>query len=271
VGVPVARSVDELAFRPNDIIFLAVKTQDCLPLLDRLASLAPPEVTIACAQNGLESERLALRFFANVLGVYLFVYHAHLSPGVVDCHTAPSPGVIDVGRYPEGIDERSEALAAALRDAGFDSEARDDIMAWKRGKLVMNTGNAIGAICATPAALNDLRDRAQEEAFACYEAAALPYLKPARLIVRGKAVGVPTLVAGRPFPNGSTAQSLARGAAAAEGDYLNGEIVRLGRAHGVATPVNLALQRLVRRAADAQEGEGTMSEAEVRQAVAQAS
>lgn len=271
VRVPVVRSVDELAIQPSDILFLAVKTQDCAPLLDRLASIAPPDVTIACAQNGLESERMALRLFANVVGVYLYVYHAHLSPGVVDCHTAPSPGVIDVGRYPAGTDQRAEALAAALRDAGFDSVARDDIMAWKRGKLIMNTGNAIGAVCATPGAFADLGGRARQEAMDCYDAAGLPYLKPAELIARGKALGAPTLVAGRPFPNGSTAQSLARGAAAAEGDYLNGEIVLLGRTHGVATPANLALQRLVRRAVDARGGEGTLSEADVRLAFEQAS
>jgi 2-dehydropantoate 2-reductase len=42
---------------------------------------------------------------------------------------------------------------------------------------------------------------------------------------------------------GSTWQSLARGHDL-EGDYLNGEIVLLGRLHGVPTPVNTMLQRL---------------------------
>ena len=39
-------------------------------------------------------------------------------------------------------------------------------------------------------------------------------------------------------------QSLLRGAAAIETDYLNGEIVLLGRLHGVPTPANALLQRL---------------------------
>jgi 2-dehydropantoate 2-reductase len=271
VRVPVVRSVADLSIEASDTIYLGMKTQDCAPVLDQLASLAPPEVTIACAQNGIESERLALRFFAHVYGVYLYVYHAHLSPGVVDCHTAPCPGVIDLGRYPAGADARAEALASALVSAGFDSIARDDIMVWKRGKLVFNTGNAIGAVCATPGELADLMDRARQEAAACYDAASLPFAVASELIERGQALGAPTLVAGQPFPNGSTAQSLARGLVAAEGDYLNGEIVLLGRIHGVPTPVNLALQRLVRRAVDARAGEGTLSAAEVREAVAQAS
>ena len=45
---------------------------------------------------------------------------------------------------------------------------------------------------------------------------------------------------------GSTLQSLARGTGAVEVDYLNGEIVWLGRQHGVPTPAN----ELVRRVAN---------------------
>ncbi len=43
----------------------------------------------------------------------------------------------------------------------------------------------------------------------------------------------------------STWQSLARGAGSTEVDYLNGEIVLLGRLHGVATPANELVQRIV--------------------------
>jgi ketopantoate reductase len=46
----------------------------------------------------------------------------------------------------------------------------------------------------------------------------------------------------------STWQSLSRGVSL-ETDYLNGEIVLLGRLHGVATPVNAALQRASAHAA----------------------
>jgi 2-dehydropantoate 2-reductase len=44
----------------------------------------------------------------------------------------------------------------------------------------------------------------------------------------------------------STWQSLARGAGSIKMDYLNGEIVLLGRAHGVPTPVNAALTAAAR-------------------------
>src|SRR4029077_1857354 len=43
---------------------------------------------------------------------------------------------------------------------------------------------------------------------------------------------------------GSSWQSLARRTRSIESDYLNGEIVTLGRLHGVPTPVNALMQRV---------------------------
>jgi 2-dehydropantoate 2-reductase len=48
---------------------------------------------------------------------------------------------------------------------------------------------------------------------------------------------------------GSSWQSLARGAGRIETDFLNGEVVLLGRLYGVATPVNARLQSLARELA----------------------
>ena len=45
-------------------------------------------------------------------------------------------------------------------------------------------------------------------------------------------------VAGVARTGGSTTQSLARGTGSVETDWLNGEIVLLGRLHGVPTPAN---------------------------------
>ena len=52
---------------------------------------------------------------------------------------------------------------------------------------------------------------------------------------------------GRERAGSSSWQSLARGTGAIETDYLNGEIVLLGRLHGVPTPVNAALCALAER------------------------
>ena len=65
--------------------------------------------------------------------------------------------------------------------------------------------------------------------------------------------------AARSRPGSSSWQSLARSTGSIEADYLNGEIVLLGRIHGVPTPVNLLLQRTAARAA--REGGGPAASA----------
>ena len=50
---------------------------------------------------------------------------------------------------------------------------------------------------------------------------------------------------------GSSWQSLARGTGSIETDYLNGEIVMLGRMHGVPTPANELMQRVANEQARA--------------------
>jgi 2-dehydropantoate 2-reductase len=50
-------------------------------------------------------------------------------------------------------------------------------------------------------------------------------------------------------PGGSSWQSLHRHTGDTETDYLNGEIVLLGRLHAVATPANELMQQLARECA----------------------
>ena len=54
-------------------------------------------------------------------------------------------------------------------------------------------------------------------------------------------------VPGHPRGGGSTWQSLMKGAPTLETDYFNGEIIMLGRLHGVPTPTNEFLQQFAAR------------------------
>ena len=62
---------------------------------------------------------------------------------------------------------------------------------------------------------------------------------------------------------GSSWQSLRRGTRAIETDYLNGEIVLLGRMHGVPTPANDLMQRLARELVVTQDAPGATPAAEI--------
>ena len=83
-------------------------------------------------------------------------------------------------------------------------------------------------------------------------AAGIEYVDDAEYNARHNRLITMRPVPGQPRAGGSSWQSLARGAGAIEADQLNGEVVLLGRLHGVATPVNELLRRLA--VADARAG-----------------
>ena len=62
---------------------------------------------------------------------------------------------------------------------------------------------------------------------------------------------------------GSSWQSLTRQTGTIEADFLNGEIVLLGRIYGVPTPVNETLQRLANQAARARKPPGGTAAADI--------
>jgi 2-dehydropantoate 2-reductase len=66
---------------------------------------------------------------------------------------------------------------------------------------------------------------------------------------RGAEVSRPRAVHGEEHRFSSSWQSLQRGTGRIEVDYLNGEVVLLGRLYGVPTPVNAEVQRLANRIA----------------------
>ncbi|MDQ2859251.1 MAG: NAD(P)-binding domain-containing protein [Pseudomonadota bacterium] len=240
----------DISIEPTDVVILAMKSQDTLAAIEDLAAVAPADTPIVCAQNGVENERIALRWFQNVYGVYVLVFGSHLAPGVVQSFTAPSFGVLDIGRYPRGVDDTARRVAEALVQAGFDSIARSDIMPWKYAKLIANLGNALEAAYGDLGGVADLYESAQAEGRACYRAAGIDWVGAEESAERYRMLLPLKRVNGEPFPGGSTWQSLARGAGHTEVNYLNGEIVMLGRLHGVQTPVNSALRTLVAVMAD---------------------
>jgi 2-dehydropantoate 2-reductase len=69
----------------------------------------------------------------------------------------------------------------------------------------------------------------------------------------------PKEIAGQPRTGSSSWQSLARGTGTIEADYLNGEIVLLGRLHGVPVKWNENARRLANKAAQNKAAPGSLS------------
>jgi 2-dehydropantoate 2-reductase len=241
----------------DDVVLLAVKSQHTSAALAELALDAPPGIAVVCMQNGVRNEPEALRRFPNVYGVPVACPCAHLEPGVVEAYSWPCTGILDIGRFPGGIDGVAESVAAALRRATFDSRPVDDLARWKWRKLVVNLGNAVEAVCGPPARSGVVGEMATAEGESCLAAAGIDAASAEEdLARRGDLLTRP--VAGRGRPGGSTWQSLARGTHDVETDYLNGEVVLLGRLHDVPTPVNALLQRLANGLARRGDPPGTL-------------
>ncbi|HVA42384.1 MAG TPA: 2-dehydropantoate 2-reductase N-terminal domain-containing protein, partial [Acidimicrobiales bacterium] len=121
---------NEIEWRSDDIVLLAVKTQDTFAVRDALIRSAPPSVAIVCLQNGVVNERKMLRSFSSVYGVFVACPAGHMEPGVVIAYSAPTTAILDIGRYPSGTDPTAAAVAEAFRGATIDSEVRTDVMRW---------------------------------------------------------------------------------------------------------------------------------------------
>jgi 2-dehydropantoate 2-reductase len=241
--IPVVDDPSDIAFRSDDVVILAMKTQDTAAALSRLSTSAPAAIPVLCAQNGVENERLAIRYFANVYGMYVMLPASHLEPGVVEASSSPTTGLLDIGRYPIGIDEVADEVAGALRASTFSARADPAIMRWKYAKLLRNLANALEAACGPQAVDGDLLRQVRAEGRACLAAAGVTVASGDEQRARiGDLLNIQP-VGGRSRPGGSSWQSLARQLGTIEADWLNGEIVLLGRLHGVETPLNALLQR----------------------------
>lgn len=261
--LPAAGSVAEVGWRDGDVAVLCTKTQDTAPLLDELAAAAP-DVPIVCAQNGVANERMAAARFTRVQAICVVLPAEHLEPGLVVTFSGADGAGLDVGRYPSGVDDLTTAIADDLTAAGFSCRATPEIMPWKYSKLLMNLGNAVEACCGLddPDAA-ELGRAARAEGRRCLAAAgiAIPTREEqqARLaeLRRGEEVD------GRPRHGGSTWQSMQRGTGSVEVEALTGEIVRIGREHGVPTPINDVLLETTLAMAAAGERPGARSAADL--------
>jgi 2-dehydropantoate 2-reductase len=278
--VPAADRPEGVQLRPDDVLVLAVKSQDTLAALDTWADrpvagggTAAELLPLVCAQNAVENERLALRRFRRVYGMCVWLPAAHLEPGLVGAECSPLTGILHLGRYPHGADDTARRIAADLEACTFLAPVSEDVMRWKYGKLISNLANALEAVTGPieSAQALELLHAAAAEGTRVLDTAGIGYsTDQERADVAGDRLRH------RPVPGvkrggGSSWQSLARGAGSIEADYLNGEIVLLGRLHGLATPVNSVLQRLADRDAGLRRGPGSTTPAELAALIAKES
>ena len=107
-----------------------------------------------------------------------------------------------------------------------------------------NLGNALSAVAPPGDEAKVIRGQLRAEAEACFQTAGIDYVTQREEKERRGDLMKSGVVEGQDRVAGSSWQSLERGTGNIEADFLNGEIVMLGRLHNIPTPANSVLQRL---------------------------
>ena len=274
---PAVAGPGEVQLGTDDVLVAAVKTQQLGAVLGdwadapvRAASgamvgAAGDLLPIFTATNGVAAEELALRYFARVYGVCVWLPAARLRPGEVVVRGVPVFGVLHLGRVPARLagGEDAARLARIAGDwtaAEFDIRLPEDVMPWKFRKLISNIGNVFEALTGSTRPVRRLIEAAEAEARGVFDAVGVAYTDDAEeAATRSQGFTVEPVPGVTERLGGSTWQSLTRRTGDIETDYLNGEIARLAHRHGLNAPLNATLARLGRRAARAGRRPGELS------------
>lgn len=254
---------DRADLREGDVLLLTVKTQDAEAAISFWAD-QPVEggergadLPLVTFQNGLETERAALRRFARVYAASILVPAVYVETGKVSVFSGPQLASVVVGRFPSGRDATSARIVADLTRANSLAEERDDIRRWKAAKLLHNVKNVLELFAGDAATVELTARRIADEARQVLIAAGHDPARPDERLV-----DITDWKLMRPQTKArtgqSTWQSFTRGARS-EVDYLNGEVALLGALHGVPTPWNRAAQRLAAELAAAGGAPGSIA------------
>ena len=248
--IPVVTEAAALRWTDDTVVLLAVKGQDTEEALTQLVTVAPPETPIVCMQNGVENERRVLRRFPRTYAMCVMCPASHLRPGVIVAHSAPVSGLLDLGRYPSGVDDVAEShrRGPAAIDVRVGGPARHHALEVPQAHHEPGQCRR-GPEWARRAGTAPWPGRPAGRARRSSRRRVSPWRRPRRIWPAGVIICSirPTPSGGR--GGGSSWQSLERGTGSIEAEFLNGEIVLLGALHGVDAPVNRRLMVLALQAA----------------------
>lgn len=237
--IPAKAVADISDLTAPDLALFAVKSGDTETAATALGPVLKPDSIVLSLQNGVDNPaRLRKILSQPVIAAAVYVAAEMPGPGHVKHN---GRGELAIGASPQ-----SAALAQLLSEAGIATTIADDIDAVQWTKLINNCAyNALSAVAGIAygemfkvEGVPDVVTATVNECLAVANACGITL--PGDVLDKTL-----SLVTGMPLQQSSTSQDLARGKPS-EIDYLNGFIVRAGRAHGIPTPTNLALQVMVK-------------------------
>jgi len=254
-------AAETLNFRP-DLTLLTVKTQDVVAAVKANQAFLS-DVPVVTFQNGIRSDQLVASILPReqILSAVVLSHVTYLMPGKI---TVVHRGKLILGRPFGERDGKLEEVAHILNQA-IPTRVTNNIQGAHWLKLIVNLNNALPAITNqtmdqiyTNASLRNLAVSLMREGLRVTNRAhvRLESLPQVSIALTKLVNWMPLSIAGRiaaakvrelttEWPLwGSTLQSIQRGRPT-EIDYLNGEIVELGKHYGQATPLNAKIVELV--------------------------
>ena len=230
---------DVAALKDAELVLFCVKSSDTESAGAQMKAYLRKDATVLSLQNGVDNaQRLQAVLGQDVIATVVYVATAMAGPGHVQHF---GRGDLVLGQHP-----RSEQLAELLSQAAIPSTVSNNVQGALWTKLIINcTYNAASAITQRPygelvqqPGMWQLMRSAHDECMAVAQAAGVKLDAPLWPMIEN----IARTMQGQ---YSSTAQDLQKNKAT-EIDHLNGFIVRQGQQLGVSTPVNAALQTLVK-------------------------
>ncbi len=110
--IPVVTEARGVTWTEDTVVLLGVKGQHTEDALAQLVQVAPPDdAGRVHAERGRERTPGASSLSPYVRHVR-HVPATHLRPGVIQAHSAPVSGLLDLGRYPTGVDDAARPSPA---------------------------------------------------------------------------------------------------------------------------------------------------------------
>ena len=220
-----------------DLIIFAVKCYDTKPAAELLRPAIGQQTAVLTLQNGIDSVPTLSSILSeqHVIGGATWLTAHILEPGVIEYQDAEVRAAI--GEPAGGITDRVQTIAQALRAAGIETQATDDInhVLWNKLVLLSVLGPVtaacqlpLGPILATPGMLDLFRTMFDEAvAVARSQGIALPDSTSTDLI---------TLLQSLPPDNTTSLQVDFAHQRRVELDYIAGAVIRRAQESGIPTP-----------------------------------
>jgi 2-dehydropantoate 2-reductase len=257
------KAMEKLDFKP-DLVLLTVKTQN-VEISIRGIQPYISGVPVITMQNGIRSDDLVAGILGkeNVISCVVIFGSIFLEPGKISYTNLSGKTALLIGE-PFNLNGNRLHTFSGLINKALPTEISDDIRGAHWTKLIMNLNNAVMAVTGLPfqevsqyPQIRKLNINLMKEGLKVVNLAGIKTAP-----VQGIPLSLMKTMVWIPLPIssfilkrktksystlpvlGSTLQSLKRGKST-EIDYLNGEIVTLGKKQGIPTPVNSLIVELV--------------------------